>query len=86
MSRMRTHRVPAAAAQPRRDAAANTHAEIERLQAPNALDLVSAIRPGWLVLRGRDTLGARTGIRAYLGATRLNHGHGAVVATAAGRR
>ncbi len=61
---------PAAAA-PRRDRAVITRDEMAAVQLPNVLDLVSALRPGWLVPRGRDTLGAPNEIRAYLGATRL---------------
>lgn len=68
----------AAARRPRPDPNVITREELGSVQMANVLDLVSTLRPRWLLGRGPDTLGQPGEIRVYLGTTRLGGGLGAL--------
>lgn len=51
-----------------------TQEEIAGSQLSNVYDLVSTLRPRWIVARGPDSFTQPTEVRAYLNATRLTRG------------
>jgi hypothetical protein len=62
---------PAGGAAPRQRADRISQEEILRRDWSNVYEVVSTLRPQWLQVRGRDTLGQQGEIRAYLNSARL---------------